>query len=104
MINKPLDLNEIERQTDRAAEGQDTITPLTNTIFLRQLSKLKHQTTTLGVQQLSGSTKSINSIDSGGVSSPLEITAFPFDQDAQSNLSPNSKFLKINANSFCILT
>lgn len=79
------DLNDIEKQSERASEGQDTITPLTNTAFLRQLSKLKHHVG-VGAQQSSGSTKSINSIGSNCRS---ETTSFPFDQDTQSVSSLN---------------
>lgn len=89
MNSEIKDLNELEKQLDRASEGQDTITPLTNAAFLRQLSKLKHQGGIGSSQQSSGSTKSINSIDSNN-RSPLE-TSFPFDQDTQSISSPTKK-------------
>lgn len=70
------DLNDVEKQADeqqaltqqpshRESEGQDTITPLTNSIFLKQLSKLKHTT-----QALMGSSKSLG--DSGGSSESLK--------------------------------
>jgi hypothetical protein len=50
-----LEFIDIERQVHRESEGQDTITPLTNTAFLKQLNKLKHQY---------GSNRTINSIAS----------------------------------------
>lgn len=83
------DLNDIEKQIDRAAEGQDTITPLTNSIFLRQLSKLKHQVGLGGSQQLAGSSKSVNSIDSSNRNS-VE-TSFPFDSDLSGEESSSKK-------------
>lgn len=76
------DINEIEKQTHREAEGQDTITPLTNSVFLRQLSKLKHQSTVAGQ---SGSNKSINSIGATTPRSPLDTSL-----DTQSITSLNN--------------
>ena len=87
---------DIERQVHREAEGEDTITPLTNNVFLKQLSKLKHHGSTRSINSLTGSSndtsnnnnnnnnsescksslnnlniKSLNSTDSGSIRSGL---------------------------------
>lgn len=72
------DINDVER----GAEGQDTITPLTNSAFLKQLSKLKHYT---------GSVRSVNSTNSSSdPATPTDGKEF----DAQSFKSRSS----INSN------
>lgn len=55
-LNEQMNSFDVEKQVHRDSEGQDTITPLTNVFFIKQLSKLK---------QHNGSSKSINSIQSG---------------------------------------
>ena len=77
MANIEVDPNfDIERQVHRENEGQDTITPLTNTPFLKQLNKLKH---------VAGSNKSINSTNSSNADR-IDI-AEPDTQSVKSNLS-----------------
>jgi hypothetical protein len=58
-MSSNLDFVDIERQVHRESEGQDTITPLTNTAFLKQLNKLKHTY---------GSNRTINSLSSSSSS------------------------------------
>ena len=59
------DLIDFEKQKHRELEGDDTITPLTNATFLKQLTKLKHHTTFNATNAPVGacdSSKSINSL------------------------------------------
>jgi hypothetical protein len=79
------DFIDIERQVHRELEGQDTITPLTNTAFLKQFNKLK---------QHGGSNKSINSTNSQNrystISDHTDMSADT--QSIQSSSSQKNKF------------
>lgn len=63
------DLIDIEKQIHRELEGDDTITPLTNATFLKQFTKLKHQTATLNNNNNNLPSKSINSLKSSSSNS-----------------------------------
>ena len=66
------DLIDFEKQIHRELEGDDTITPLTNATFLKQLTKLKHHNNNNnnGVDAaIFGSSKSVNSLKSFSVDS-----------------------------------
>jgi hypothetical protein len=90
----------------RGGEGQDTITPLTNNVFLKQLSKLKHHE----------SSKSINSINSTSSSSlnsrklNAAVLASALTGGASSNkIGGDDRYEKNSTNSiflssYCIIT
>lgn len=76
---------DIERlAAHRGSEGQDTITPLTNNVFLKQLSRLKP----------TGSTKSINSLQSISSTSLNRFNHSHSDPDRHSIKSSFSKRVK----------
>lgn len=73
---------DVEKQVHRESEGQDTITPLTNAFFVKQIGKLKN---------LSASNKSLSSIHS---SSSLTNGQVEFEFETKSMLSDAVHFQK----------
>ncbi|CAF0819717.1 unnamed protein product, partial [Brachionus calyciflorus] len=71
------EIYDIEKQVHRESEGQDTITPLTNAFFIKQLKQLKHH----------GSNKSINSIQSSNSLTNNRISTL-----SESDFETNSLF------------
>ena len=80
---------DIEKQTHtnhRESEGQDTITPLTNTLFLKQLAKLKSVTSN-NSSNLSLSSLSTNSINSMKLSLTPKSSRHRSNEDLKDNLT-----------------
>jgi hypothetical protein len=78
--NRKNDLIDFEKQAHRELEGDDTITPLTNATFLKQLTKLKQLT-----NNAVGSSKSINTLKSFSENSfNVEIVTTKSDDDQMS--------------------
>lgn len=79
-LNNRNDLIDFEKQAHRELEGDDTITPLTNATFLKQLTKLKQLT-----NNAVGSSKSINTLKSFSENSfNVEISTTKSDDDQMS--------------------
>ena len=80
LSNSKEDFIDIEKQVlavHRESEGQDTITPLTNAKFLKQLNKLKHYESSRSINSntsLSSNTSYGNNLNANGMSNPNNDT------------------------------
>ena len=60
-MSSNLDFVDVEKQVNREAEGQDTITPLTNTVILKQLNKLRRVSSNKTINSINSSSTNFNS-------------------------------------------